>query len=68
MLDSAEVKEHELFQDIDWTSLLRQKVEFVPNLDNEEDTSYFDRKYQPLMQQAPFLSLLKNLSHMPYNV
>ncbi|EDV23341.1 uncharacterized protein TRIADDRAFT_57859 [Trichoplax adhaerens] len=40
--DSTEVKEHELFQDIDWASLLRQKVEFVPELDNEEDTSYFD--------------------------
>lgn len=39
-----DVKEHPYFKDLDWTSLLRQKVEFVPKLDGEDDTSYFDTR------------------------
>lgn len=37
-----EVKEHVYFSGIDWNSLLRQKAEFVPQLEHDEDTSYFD--------------------------
>ena len=37
-----EVKEHEFFAGVDWDGVLRQKAEFVPELENEEDTSYFD--------------------------
>lgn len=37
-----QVKEHIFFEDLDWDSLLRQKAEFIPHLQNEEDTSYFD--------------------------
>uniref|UniRef100_A0A1Q3FEL8 non-specific serine/threonine protein kinase n=1 Tax=Culex tarsalis TaxID=7177 RepID=A0A1Q3FEL8_CULTA len=39
-----EVKEHCYFFGLDWNNLLRQKAEFVPQLDNEEDTSYFDTR------------------------
>ncbi|KAL3221145.1 hypothetical protein MRX96_029491 [Rhipicephalus microplus] len=39
-----EVKEHPFFNDVDWDSLLRQKAEFVPQLEDEEDTSYFDTR------------------------
>ncbi|XP_076354933.1 microtubule-associated serine/threonine-protein kinase 3-like isoform X3 [Tachypleus tridentatus] len=39
-----EVKEHSFFVGMDWESLLRQKAEFVPQLDHEEDTSYFDTR------------------------
>lgn len=39
---AMEVKEHIFFASIDWDSVLRMKAEFVPQLDNEEDTSYFD--------------------------
>lgn len=39
-----EVKEHRFFYGVDWTALLRQKAEFIPQLDDEEDTSYFDSK------------------------
>ncbi|CAH1122068.1 unnamed protein product [Ceutorhynchus assimilis] len=39
-----EVKEHIYFQGIDWNSLLRQKAEFVPQLEHDEDTSYFDSR------------------------
>lgn len=37
-----EVKEHPFFTELDWNSLLRQKAEFIPHLESEEDTSYFD--------------------------
>ena len=39
---AIEVKEHIFFEGLDWDGLLRQKAEFVPDLENEEDTSYFD--------------------------
>ncbi|CAH1393247.1 unnamed protein product [Nezara viridula] len=39
-----EVKEHPYFLGVDWNSLLRQKAEFVPQLENDEDTSYFDSR------------------------
>lgn len=41
---AQEVKEHIYFNGLDWNSLLRQKAEFVPQLDNDEDTSYFDSR------------------------
>lgn len=41
---AQEVKEHPYFYAVDWNSLLRQKAEFVPQLDHEEDTSYFDSR------------------------
>uniref|UniRef100_A0AAR2IU10 non-specific serine/threonine protein kinase n=1 Tax=Pygocentrus nattereri TaxID=42514 RepID=A0AAR2IU10_PYGNA len=39
-----EVKQHSFFADLDWNSLLRQKAEFIPHLESEEDTSYFDTR------------------------
>ncbi|KAF5294843.1 hypothetical protein FQA39_LY00327 [Lamprigera yunnana] len=39
-----EVKEHVYFKTVDWNSLLRHKAEFVPQLENDEDTSYFDTR------------------------
>lgn len=42
---AQEVKEHVYFQGLDWNSLLRQKAEFVPQLEHDEDTSYFDSKF-----------------------
>ncbi|XP_029993873.1 microtubule-associated serine/threonine-protein kinase 1 [Sphaeramia orbicularis] len=39
-----EVKEHSFFTELDWNSLLRQKAEFIPHLESEEDTSYFDTR------------------------
>ncbi|KAK2542168.1 Mast3 [Columba guinea] len=37
-----EVKHHSFFLHLDWNGLLRQKAEFIPQLESEEDTSYFD--------------------------
>ena len=42
---SHEIKEHEFFHSLDWQGLLRQKAEFVPSLDDDEDTSYFDSMF-----------------------
>ncbi|KAK3508606.1 hypothetical protein QTP70_035074 [Hemibagrus guttatus] len=41
---ATEVKHHPFFAYLDWNSLLRQKAEFVPHLESEEDTSYFDTR------------------------
>lgn len=42
---AQEVKEHLYFSGLDWNSLLRQKAEFVPQLEHDEDTSYFDSMF-----------------------
>jgi microtubule-associated serine/threonine kinase len=42
---AQEVKEHVYFNGLDWNSLLRQKAEFVPQLEHDEDTSYFDSTF-----------------------
>ncbi|XP_055956452.1 microtubule-associated serine/threonine-protein kinase 3 isoform X3 [Patella vulgata] len=41
---AQQVKEHYFFHGLNWENLLRQKAEFVPQLDSEEDTSYFDSR------------------------
>lgn len=41
---ATEVKNHSFFNNINWESLLRQKAEFIPQLEGEEDTSYFDTR------------------------
>lgn len=38
------MKHHQFFYDLDWNSLLRQKAEFIPQLESEDDTSYFDTR------------------------
>uniref|UniRef100_A0A4W3K4J1 non-specific serine/threonine protein kinase n=1 Tax=Callorhinchus milii TaxID=7868 RepID=A0A4W3K4J1_CALMI len=39
-----EVKQHDFFHGLDWNGLLRQKAEFIPQLESEDDTSYFDTR------------------------
>ncbi|KAJ8374742.1 hypothetical protein SKAU_G00053220 [Synaphobranchus kaupii] len=41
---APEVKQHPFFLGLDWNGLLRQKAEFVPQLEAEDDTSYFDTR------------------------
>ncbi|KAI1891846.1 hypothetical protein AGOR_G00147940 [Albula goreensis] len=41
---ATEVKQHPFFLGLDWNGLLRQKAEFVPQLESEDDTSYFDTR------------------------
>ncbi|KAJ5917183.1 hypothetical protein N7466_010737 [Penicillium verhagenii] len=40
----AEIRAHPWFSDINWDTLLEDKAEFVPNLENPEDTEYFDAR------------------------
>ena len=44
-----EGKQHSFFTELDWNSLLRQKAEFIPQLETEDDTSYFDSEAHPLL-------------------
>lgn len=39
-----ELKEHDYFIGIDWNALLRFKADFIPQLSDDEDTSYFDMR------------------------
>ncbi|KAM6962507.1 LOW QUALITY PROTEIN: microtubule-associated serine/threonine-protein kinase 3-like [Aplochiton taeniatus] len=41
---AMEVKQHNFFHGLDWNGLLRQKAEFIPSLEAEDDTSYFDSR------------------------
>ncbi|XP_066449781.1 microtubule-associated serine/threonine-protein kinase 1 isoform X3 [Eleutherodactylus coqui] len=41
---AIEVRAHKFFTDLDWNGLLRQKAEFIPHLEAEDDTSYFDTR------------------------
>ncbi|XP_075953568.1 microtubule-associated serine/threonine-protein kinase 3 isoform X2 [Anarhichas minor] len=41
---TTEVKMHMFFSGLDWNGLLRQKAEFIPQLETEDDTSYFDTR------------------------
>ncbi|XP_048353520.1 microtubule-associated serine/threonine-protein kinase 3 isoform X2 [Sphaerodactylus townsendi] len=41
-----EVKHHTFFRGLDWNGLLRQKAEFIPQLEAEDDTSYFDTRLE----------------------
>ncbi|KKK24304.1 hypothetical protein AOCH_007527 [Aspergillus ochraceoroseus] len=40
----AEIRNHRWFSDINWDTLLEDKAQFVPNLENPEDTEYFDAR------------------------
>ncbi|PYI27910.1 serine threonine protein kinase [Aspergillus indologenus CBS 114.80] len=40
----AEIRSHGWFSDINWDTLLEDKAQFVPNIENPEDTEYFDTR------------------------
>ncbi|KRZ37801.1 Microtubule-associated serine/threonine-protein kinase 2, partial [Trichinella pseudospiralis] len=41
---ASEIKTHLFFSSLNWHSLLRQKAEFIPQLEGDDDTSYFDSR------------------------
>ena len=43
------MKDQPFFDGLDWTNLLRQKAEFIPALEGDEDTSYFDSKWKQFL-------------------
>lgn len=59
------MKEQPFFDGLDWTNLLRQKAEFIPALEGEEDTSYFDSKYtfSPLSPSHPTSNVHKKTKY-----
>ncbi|EAW14214.1 protein kinase RIM15 [Aspergillus clavatus NRRL 1] len=40
----TEIRSHPWFSDINWETLLEDQAQFVPNLENPEDTEYFDAR------------------------
>ncbi|KAJ5085127.1 hypothetical protein N7532_009898 [Penicillium argentinense] len=40
----TEIRAHPWFSDINWDTLLEDKAQFVPNIENPEDTEYFDAR------------------------
>ncbi|EAU32115.1 hypothetical protein ATEG_07853 [Aspergillus terreus NIH2624] len=40
----SEIRSHPWFSDINWDTLLEDKAQFVPTLENPEDTEYFDAR------------------------
>lgn len=53
-----EVKQHPFFLALDWAGLLRHKAEFVPQLEAEDDTSYFDSKWDPVDAEQGLLPMI----------
>ena len=43
-IKSGEIKMHPWFKDVDWSNLARSKAAFIPAVQNETDTSYFEAK------------------------
>ena len=52
---AQEVKKHPFYQTLHWDELIMHKAEFVPYLDSEEDTSYFDCKFCDINHVHVFL-------------
>ncbi|EPB68514.1 kinase domain protein [Ancylostoma ceylanicum] len=44
LVGATQLMVHPFFASLDFNTLLRQKAEFVPQLENDEDTSYFDTR------------------------
>lgn len=40
----AEIQSHPWFSDVNWETLTEDEAQFVPNLENPEDTEYFDTR------------------------
>lgn len=59
---AGEVKLHPWFAGVDWPSLARQKVAFVPQPDCDTDTSYFSSK--PVSQRSLALDLDSSRSEL----
>ncbi|KAJ5555875.1 CheY-like superfamily [Penicillium sp. DV-2018c] len=47
-----EIRSHPWFSEINWETLLEDKAQFVPNIENPEDTEYFDARGATLQSFA----------------
>jgi serine/threonine-protein kinase RIM15 len=48
----AEIRNHSWFQHLNWETLLQDEAQFVPQLENPEDTEYFDSRGATLQSFA----------------
>ncbi|KAB5581066.1 hypothetical protein GE09DRAFT_461563 [Coniochaeta sp. 2T2.1] len=48
----AEIRAHPWFRDMNWETLLQDEAQFVPQLENPEDTEYFDSRGATLQSFA----------------
>lgn len=48
----AEIRNHPWFKDMNWETLLQDEAQFVPQLENPEDTEYFDPRGATLQSFA----------------
>ena len=55
------MKRHPFYQTLHWDELIMHKAEFVPYLDSEEDTSYFDCKKLCFLLATWFSYLIQRL-------
>ena len=49
----SELRSHPLFEGLDWDSLLDMEAPFVPNPDDEMDTTYFDGENEDNIIMSP---------------
>ncbi|GLC33498.1 hypothetical protein PLESTB_000081600 [Pleodorina starrii] len=56
---AGEVKLHPWFEGLDWTSLVRNKAAFIPTVEDETDTSYFESKHVSQRSMAEDLDKLR---------
>ncbi|GIL83200.1 hypothetical protein Vretimale_11287 [Volvox reticuliferus] len=56
---AGEVKLHPWFEGLDWTSLVRNKAAFIPAVEDETDTSYFESKHVSQRSMAEDLDKLR---------
>lgn len=58
------MKQHQFFHNLDWNSLLRQKAEFIPQLESEDDTSYFDSELSGSFSQKELTEIAEKMLKM----
>ncbi|KAG2436135.1 hypothetical protein HYH02_011643 [Chlamydomonas schloesseri] len=56
---AGEVKLHPWFEGLDWTGLVRNKAAFIPAVEDETDTSYFESKHVSQRSMAEDLDKLR---------
>ena len=57
---AGEVKLHPFFEGLDWTGLVRNKAAFIPAVEDETDTSYFESKHVSQRSMAEDLDKLRS--------
>lgn len=60
--DSQRIKEHPFFDDINWNDVIEKRCvpDFIPNLDNNFDLKYFDKKFTQQQIKEEDLFMKKN--------